>query len=56
MQPHEGIREDQAQRLFDEGAWDELERLYRSLLHRERSDARTTLRLANLFRMTPSTP
>lgn len=48
MQPNQGILEDQTLRLFHQGEWDELERLYLSLLHRDRSDPRTTLRLANL--------
>jgi hypothetical protein len=49
MQPVHGIVAGQASQYFQQGRWEELERLYRDALKEDEADARSAFRLGNLL-------
>jgi hypothetical protein len=49
MQPAHGILAGQVSQYFQQGRWEELERLYRDALKEDEADARSAFRLGNLL-------
>jgi tetratricopeptide (TPR) repeat protein len=49
MQPDHGVLASQVSQYFQQGRWEELERLYRDALKEDEADARSAFRLGNLL-------